>query len=172
MLTFIVVFIIVLIFGAILTASFCDSDKDDGFGYLLIVAFIVALFSSLPINIFEHSLKKIENVEKIKIYSMGENSTEVGETFSLGFGSFNSKPVYSYFIKNKDGSLEKKFINSNETKIYRGDYEPYLHIHTCKNRYEYSWWRGEYIEQKECKFNEKRTLYLPKNATEKIFSIR
>ena len=117
--------------------------------------------------------EKTFNVFKEEIYSLNNGNNNVSGNFFLGSGSIDSKPSYTYFIQNNDGSKEKKQVSSNGTKIFEGDYEkPYLEEVSCKNGSKYSFALGYFEDIDVCEKEFERKLFVPKNTIILEFNLK
>lgn len=128
--------------------------------YSLYILYVFSLYKEH--NVFSYEKQITENKEVI--YSL-KNSEGVSGSFFLGSGNIDSVSKYTYFIKNKDESKEKKSIESEGTKIYEDEeYEPYIKIKECKSGYEFSFIKGWWSEKEACDFYKIREIHVPKNT--------
>lgn len=131
---------------AIIVIVFCfivfilSFDEEMGFKTFLFLTTIVGAFAFYYFH--EPSEEKRIEIFEEKIYSLNDGGKNINGSFLLGSGSISSQPQYSYFIKNENGSKEKKFIPSNKTEIFEGDYEPKFVKETCYSAKKYSLFYG------------------------------
>lgn len=177
MITFCIIFCISLW----ITSMFLDSRDDDNF---LKIATIISLVLTMvfTLKIFSNNgyTSEIKKQEKIltdeKIYSLNDGGNNVVGSFVLGTGSINSIPQYSYFIKNSDGSKEKKYISSVGTKIFEtNNKEPeYVETECISGKY-YDFVTGIFSgedEKEKCDYHIKRILYVPEKTVVLEFNLK
>lgn len=138
--------------------------------FVVYFCYFVYVFSLYQEN-KSFSYNKIIKEEKEVIYSL-KNSEGLSGSFFLGSGNINSVSKYTYFIKNKDDSKEKKNIDSDGTKIYEDEQkEPYIKIKQCKPGQEFSFLKGWWKLTEPCDFNEIKEIHVPTNTVIMEFKI-
>lgn len=142
-------------------------------------SFIKFLFGSSLFMFWKHDFKlvipKSVNVFKENIYSLNNGDISIQGHFVLGSGSVGSNPTYSYFIKNEDGSKERKSVTSDRTKIFEGNYEqPYFEETSCQNGLMYSFSTGLYEDNKDdiCEKRIERKLFVPNKTVVLEFGVK
>lgn len=157
---------IVIILGLmILTEPSEEFTKKD----FLIVCTIssLSLFGVSTFAIFIKNDFVLEKDTKIKekieyIYSLNDKSNVINN-FIIGSYSFKSNHRYIYYIKNEDGSKERKEINSDNVKIYEGNYEkPYYKETICEYGAKYNIKLGYFEDKKDCE--PKKQLFVPEKT--------
>lgn len=137
-----------------------------------IVLFCICTSCIFMVNKNTINEKTFQNFKE-EIYSLNNGNNNVSGNFFLGSGSIDSKPSYTYFIKNKDGSKEKKQVTSNGTKIFEGEYEkPYLEEISCKNGSKYSLLLGYFEDVDVCEKQFERKLFVPNNTIILEFNLK
>lgn len=149
-------------------------DNEQGFKFMIGLTCTLWVLSTLYIfKYHDFKLSEPKKIETFKedIYSLN-NSNEMSGSFILGSGTINLSGTYSYFIKNQDGSKQRKSIQSDETRIYEDSDKPYFEEITCKNGSSYSFKTGFFEDIDICANRIERKLYVPKNTIISDFSIK
>lgn len=131
-------------------------------GTVLALVFTI-FFELLILNKHDYILtidKKIET-NRTDILSFKNSDISVNGSFVIGTGVISSTSQYSFFVKNPDGSKEKKFIPVRDTKIFEGDYTPHIEVSKCTSAEKYNFLAGWYQRTDDCEFSETRKIFVP-----------
>ena len=115
----------------------------------IVVVCVLGLIGSIVyINITEENEKRVYiRQEDIEIYSLDILNGANGR-FILGSGTIESKPIYYYYVKDKDGLYEMQHISADTIKI-KQDNESKPHIEHYKTKDWETFWlannRQKYI---------------------------
>lgn len=126
----------------------------------------------ITFSIYDTDTNTEYRTDVTSIYSIGGNSSSTNGTFILGTGSIDSTEYYTYFVRNLDGSKERKKVQVRDTKIFEGNYEPRLEYSKCHAGSDYWWVSGMTSYKKDCNYFDKTILYLPENSVIQTFNIQ
>ncbi len=150
----------------LLVWTFSGFNKEGAlFGLIVGVFFIQYNYK----NSTHNNLTPTYSTEKINIYSLKTDSSDISGSFYLGSGIIKTTPQYSMFIDSEENSKVKHFVPA-KALIFEGDYKPLHEKTTCVDGLVFDWLKGM-SKTIECEFYRKDKLYVPEGTITMKFNI-
>lgn len=122
-------------------------------------AFIV-IFLAITVIFADKRDETVINTVKQEVISINPN-----DVFTVGIKD-KTDLYYTFFVKNEDGNMKLKEVETSRIDVVRGDGTPYYEESKCLPSNKFSWVLWIYVKDKgDCGGQYiKRTLYVPENA--------